>query len=73
MFSFSGVPGSIRHTQAGLERVKGRLGEIEGSTFGINLGPLGRVTFKKNLDESRPDSHSDAQADGAAPPSAEQQ
>jgi len=71
--SFSGVPGSIRHTQAGLERVKGRLGEIEGSTFGINLGPLGSVTFKKNLDESHPDAHPGAQADGATPPGAQQQ
>jgi tetratricopeptide (TPR) repeat protein len=49
--AFSGVPGSIRRTQAGLQRVKGRLDEIDGSSFGIDLGPLGSVTFKKPFDE----------------------
>jgi hypothetical protein len=49
--SFSGVPGSVRKTQAGLERVKNRMGDIEGSHFSIDLGPLGNVTFQKNADE----------------------
>ena len=53
--SFSGVPGSVRKTQAGLERVKNRMGEIEGSHFSIDLGPLGNVTFRKDLDESGAD------------------
>jgi tetratricopeptide (TPR) repeat protein len=50
--AFSGVPGSVRRTQAGLERVKGRLGQVDGSTFNVNLGPLGNVTFQRNLDDA---------------------
>ncbi|HET9270148.1 MAG TPA: serine/threonine-protein kinase [Vicinamibacterales bacterium] len=51
--AFSGVPSSVRRTQAGLQRVKGRLEDIDGSSFGIDLGPLGSVTFKKDADDSK--------------------
>ena len=53
--SFSGVPASVRKTQAGLERVKNRMNEVEGSHFSLDLGPLGNVTFNKNFDESNGD------------------
>jgi len=58
--AFSGVPSSVRRTQAGLERVKGRLGDLDGSHFNLDLGPLGHVTFQRNADEehggdARPD------------------
>ena len=46
-------PPSVRRTQAGLERVKGRLEELDGSTFGFDLGPLGSVTFQRNADDKR--------------------
>jgi predicted Ser/Thr protein kinase/tetratricopeptide (TPR) repeat protein len=49
--AFSGVPSSVRRTQAGLERVKGRLEELDGSTFGFDLGPLGSVTFQRNAND----------------------
>jgi tetratricopeptide (TPR) repeat protein len=45
--AFSGVPASVRRTQAGLQRVKQRLAEIDGSSFDINLGPLGTLTIQK--------------------------
>jgi predicted Ser/Thr protein kinase len=61
--AFNGVPTSVRHTQTGLERVKGRLAQLEGSSFGVDLGPLGSITFKKNLDEQHPN----AQADDTKP------
>ena len=48
--ALTGVPTSVRRTQSGLERVKGRLDEIDGSTFGVDLGPLGSVTFRRNAD-----------------------
>jgi len=47
--AFSGVPASVRRTQAGLERVKQRLSAIDGSSFDINLGPLGTLTIQKGL------------------------
>jgi tetratricopeptide (TPR) repeat protein len=50
--AFSGVPGGVRRTQAGLQRVKGRLGELDGSSFNFDLGPLGNVTFQRNADEA---------------------
>jgi hypothetical protein len=50
---FTGVPASLRRTQAGLQRVKGRLEEIDGSSFDINLGPLGSITIKKDLDTGK--------------------
>jgi hypothetical protein len=59
--AFSGVPGSVRKTQAGLQRVKGRLDEIEGSGFDLHLGPLGNVTFRRNADD--PDSEPKPDAD----------
>jgi len=49
--AFSGVPSGVRRTQAGLQRVMGRLGELDGSTFDFDLGPLGSVTFKRNADD----------------------
>jgi len=66
--AFNGVPSSVRRTQAGLERVKGRIGEIEGSSFNLNLGPLGSVTFRRNADEAHdPEARgSDAPTDAAA-------
>ena len=36
-----------------MQRVKGPLEEINGSSFGIDLGPLGSVTFKKDADDSK--------------------
>jgi tetratricopeptide (TPR) repeat protein len=51
--AFAGVPTSVRRTQAGLQRVKGRLGEVDGSSFDLDLGPLGSVTFQRNLDGSK--------------------
>ena len=69
--AFSGVPGGVRRTQAGLERVKGRLGQIDGSTFNVNLGPLGNVTFQRHLDEGAAASdHGDTAASDAGDPSA---
>lgn len=52
--TFSGVPASIRRTQAGLERVKTRQEEIDGSSFNLDLGPLGNLTIKKNATEEQP-------------------
>jgi eukaryotic-like serine/threonine-protein kinase len=60
--TLAGVPGSVRRTQAGLQRVKGRLDELEGSTFGIDLGPLGSVTFQRNADgDATGADHADAE------------
>ena len=71
--AFSGVPGGVRRTQAGLERVKGRLGQIDGSTFNVNLGPLGSVTFQRHADDGSGGNHDDqgpseASDAGDAPP-----
>jgi tetratricopeptide (TPR) repeat protein len=71
--AFSGVPGGVRRTQAGLERVKGRLGQIDGSTFNVNLGPLGHVTFRRDADDVGGGDHdgkgpSDAIDAGDSPP-----
>jgi hypothetical protein len=65
------VPASIRRTQAGLEKVKARLGEVDGSTFSLNLGPLGSIKIQKNLNDGpsapprttadEPGAHEDAQ------------
>jgi len=53
--AFSGVPASVRRTQAGLERVKQRLNEIDGSSFDINLGPLGTLSIQKGAAEKDSD------------------
>ena len=53
--ALAGVPASVRRTQAGLQRTKGRLGEVDGSTFDLNLGPLGSVTFQRNADADNAD------------------
>ena len=70
--AFGGVPSSVRRTQAGLQRVKGRLEEIDGSSFDINLGPLGSVTIKKPLDDSgapaKPESEPGAEPEIEAAP-----
>jgi tetratricopeptide (TPR) repeat protein len=70
--AFSGVPASVRRTQAGMQRVKGRLEEIDGSSFDINLGPLGSVTIKKPLDDSgapaKPESEPGAEPEIEAAP-----
>ena len=71
--AFSGVPSSVRRTQAGLERVKGRIGEIEGSSFNLNLGPLGNVTFRRNADEARDPAAHGNDAPAEAPPGGEPQ
>jgi len=63
--SFGGVPTSVRRTQVGLERVKGRLSQLEGSTFGVDLGPLGSITFKKNLDEQKAEAPAEEPKDDA--------
>jgi tetratricopeptide (TPR) repeat protein len=52
--TFTGVPASIRRTQAGLDKVQQRTGELDGSTFDINLGPLGTLSIKKNAAETSP-------------------
>jgi serine/threonine-protein kinase len=44
--TFGGVPASIRRTQAGMERAKNRLSEIDGSSFDFNLGPLGSLSIQ---------------------------
>jgi hypothetical protein len=43
--------------------VKGRLGELDHSTFGIDLGPLGSVTFQRNADSADAPDAPDAAAD----------
>jgi serine/threonine protein kinase len=71
--AFSGVPTSVRRTQAGLERVKGRIAEVEGSSFNLNLGPLGNVTFRRNADDSHDTEAHATEAPADAAPSGEPQ
>jgi tetratricopeptide (TPR) repeat protein len=61
--ALAGVPASVRRTQAGLQRTKGRLGEIDGSTFDLDLGPLGSVTFQRNADGGKAEGSDNAGAD----------
>jgi predicted Ser/Thr protein kinase/tetratricopeptide (TPR) repeat protein len=73
--TFTGVPASLRRTQAGLQRVKGRLGEIDGSSFDLDLGPLGSITFQKNADAEKRepgDNASSETADNQAPDDTQQ-
>jgi eukaryotic-like serine/threonine-protein kinase len=64
--TFTGVPAGVRRTHAGLQRAKGRLGEIDGSSFDLDLGPLGSITFKKDLDAEKGDAGDNANADADA-------
>jgi serine/threonine protein kinase len=61
--TLAGVPTSVRRSQAGLQRTKGRLGEIDGSTFDLDLGPLGSVTFQRNADGGKAEGSDNAGAD----------
>ena len=56
--------------------MKGRREEIDGSSFDINLGPLGSITIKKDLDAAEKtlsgDSSSAETADTQAPDDTQQ-